>query len=78
MSVSIKLADGSDRIIHGVAARFTQLGRTEEGRDAVQQLLLLKPNFQQRGQLLIGHFVKFPEIVEQLLEGLSNAGLNLD
>jgi type VI secretion system secreted protein VgrG len=30
VSVSIKLADGSDRIIHGVAARFTQLGRTEE------------------------------------------------
>jgi len=44
----------------------------------VQQLLLLKPNFQQRGRLLIGHYVKFPEIVDQLVEGLSLAGLTID
>jgi len=60
------------------AATLGLLGRTGEGRVAIQQLLLLKPNFQQRGRLLIGHFVKFPEIVEQLVEGLSICGLNLD
>ena len=60
------------------AATLGLAGRSVEGRDAVRQLLLIKPDFKQRGQLLIGHYVKFPEIVEQLLEGLSNSGLNLD
>ena len=60
------------------AATLGLLGRTGEGRDAIQQLLFLKPNFQQRGRLLIGHYVKFPEIVEQLVEGLSICGMNLD
>lgn len=30
MTVSIRLADGSERVIHGIVARFTQLGRMEE------------------------------------------------
>jgi adenylate cyclase len=60
------------------AATLGLLGRSGEGRDAVRQLLLFKPNFQQRGRLLIGHYVKFPEIVEQLVEGLSICGMSLD
>ncbi|MFC1688203.1 hypothetical protein ACFL0N_04995 [Pseudomonadota bacterium] len=60
------------------AATLGLLGRPSEGRDAVQQLLLMKPNFQQRGRLLIGHYVKFPEIVDQLVEGLASAGLTID
>lgn len=54
------------------------MGRSAAGRDAVEQVLLLKPNFQTRGRLLIGHYVKFPEIMEQMVAGLSNAGLDLD
>jgi len=54
------------------------LGRSAEGRDVVQQLLLLKPNFQEHGRLLIGHYVKFPEIVDQLVEGLALSGLTID
>lgn len=60
------------------AATLGLLGRSAEGRDVVQQLLLLKPNFQERGRLLIGHYVKFPEIVDQLVEGLAIAGLTID
>ena len=60
------------------AATLGLLGRSAEGRDVVQQLLLLKPNFQERGRLLIGHCVKFPEIVDQLVEGLALSGLTLD
>lgn len=60
------------------AATLGLLGRPAEGREAVHQLLLLNPNFQQRGRLLIGHSVKFPEIVDQLVEGLAVAGLNID
>jgi len=65
----------------GPLARVTALGllgRAAEGRTAVDHILLLKPNFQQRGRTLIRHYVKFPEIVEQIVEGLSLAGLNLD
>jgi hypothetical protein len=60
------------------AATLGLLGRSAEGRDVVQPLLLLKPNFQERGRLLIGHYVKFPEIVDQLVEGLAIAGLTID
>ena len=60
------------------AATLGLLGRPAEGREAVDQLLLLKPDFQQRGRLLIGHSVKFPEIVDQLVEGLALAGLTID
>jgi len=38
----------------------------------------MKPNFRERGRLLIGHYVKFPEIVDQLVEGLAVAGLTID
>ena len=62
----------------GRAATLGLLGRSAEGREAVQQLLLLKPNFQERARLLIGHYVKFPEIVDQLVEGLALSGLTLD
>ena len=54
------------------------MGRAEGGRDSVKQVLQLKPDFRERGRILIGHYVKFPEITEQVLEGLSFAGLNLD
>lgn len=30
LTVSIKLADGTERVIHGISCRFVQLGRTEE------------------------------------------------
>ena len=60
------------------AATLGLLGRSAEGRDVVQQLLLLKPNFQEHGRLLIGHYVKFPEIAEQIIEGLALAGLTID
>jgi len=60
------------------AATLGLLGRSAEGRDAVQQLLLMKPGFRERGRLLIGHYVKFPEIVDQIVEGLALAGLDID
>ena len=33
--------------------------------------LVLKPNFSERGRLLIGHYIKFPDITERLTEGLN-------
>ena len=60
------------------AATLGLLGCFAEGREAVDKLLLLKPNFQERGRILIGHYVKFPDIADQIIEGLALAGLAID
>jgi hypothetical protein len=54
------------------------MGYPEKAFEEVQRLLVLKPDFAERGRLLIGHAVKFPEISERLIEGLSLAGLDID
>jgi len=60
------------------AATFGLLGRGEEGRLAAHNLLALKPDFPSRGRILIGHYIKFKEIVERTIEGLSKVGVILD
>jgi len=60
------------------AATFGQLGRVEEGKRAVENLLKLKPDFPSRGRVLIGHYIIFEEIVERVINGLRKAGLNLE
>ena len=60
------------------AATFGLLGRFEEGRRAAHNLLALKPNFPSRGRILIGHYIKFKEIVERMIEGLNKVGVNLE
>jgi len=59
------------------AAAFGQLGRIEEGREATENLLKLKPDFPTRGRVLIGHYVKFEEIVERIISGLGQCGLEI-
>jgi adenylate cyclase len=53
-------------------------GRYEEGRKFVENLLQLKPDFPSRGRVLIGHYVKFEEIVERIVHGLRRSGLNVE
>jgi adenylate cyclase len=60
------------------AATLGQLAYPEKGQEEVQRLLILKPDFTERGRALIGHAIKFPEIAEQVIEGLSLAGLDID
>jgi len=60
------------------AATLGQLGRGEEGRREARAVLALKPDFPERGRLLIRHYVKFPEIEERILEGLAASGLTLE
>jgi adenylate cyclase len=55
-----------------------QLGRRDEATAAVDEVLLAKPDFPARGRILIGHFVKFPEVMETIVDGLRKAGLELD
>ena len=60
------------------AATLGHLACPEKGHEEVQRLLVFKPNFAERGRLLIGHAIKFPEVAERVIEGLSVAGLHID
>ena len=57
------------------AAALGLLGRIAEGRQAVAELLKLKPDFQRDGPRLIRNYIKFDEILERAIEGLYNCGL---
>ncbi len=59
------------------AAAFGQTGRIEEGRQAAQTLLALKPDFPARGRILIGHYIKFDDIVGDIIDGLGKVGLTV-
>ncbi len=41
----------------------------------VQALLALKPDFTQRGRILIDRYVKFEDIVDRIIEGLDAVGI---
>ena len=60
------------------AATFGQLGRVEEGKQAVENLLKLKPYFPTRGRVLIKHYIKFEDIFENMIEGLKKVGLSIE
>jgi len=60
------------------AATLGLLGRYEEGKQYVKSLLKFKPDFPSRGRILIGHYIKFDDIVERVIEGLHEAGLKID
>ncbi|HEX2494565.1 MAG TPA: hypothetical protein VHK24_12380, partial [Steroidobacter sp.] len=53
------------------------LGRSHEARASAAELLRLKPDFPSRGRTLISHYIKCEELREQIVEGLSKAGLTL-
>jgi TolB-like protein len=60
------------------AAVLGLLGKSAEGRQAVHDLLTLKPDFPSRGGILIRHYIKFENIVERVLEGLNKVGLRIE
>jgi adenylate cyclase len=53
------------------------LGKKMKGKQALDDLLILKPDFAKRGKALIGHYIKFEDIFERLLAGMSKAGLRI-
>lgn len=59
------------------AVTLSELGRFDEARAAVRELLDLKPDFQERGVLLIRHLIKFPELEDRIVNSLARAGLAL-
>lgn len=59
------------------AATLGLLGRYEEGEKFVKMLLELKPDFLEKGRVLIGHYIKFEGIIERVIEGLSKVRLSI-
>jgi len=59
------------------AAVLGLLGRIDEGRQAVGDLLKLKADFSKHGRNLIQYYIKFDEIVEQIITGLRKCGLEI-
>ncbi len=60
------------------AITLGHIGRIKEGCRYVEEVLKLKPDFPDRGRILIRHFIKSEELVATLIEGLKKAGLDLD
>ncbi len=52
------------------ASTLGLLGNIKDGRKSAAELLKLKPNFTERGRMLIRHYIKFEDIVERVIKGL--------
>jgi adenylate cyclase len=59
------------------ASSLGLLGRTEEARVEVADLLHDKPDFGMRGRTLIGYYIKPPKVMDLVVGGLEKAGLAL-
>jgi hypothetical protein len=57
------------------AAAPSRLGRQNEAKVAVDQLLELEPDFATLGRWLISRYVKADDLVDTIIEGLGEAGL---
>jgi hypothetical protein len=53
------------------------LGRTAEAKVEVAELLRWKPDFAARGRTLIGYYIKTPDMMSRIADGLARAGLKL-
>ena len=54
------------------------LGRIEEGKKFAKDLIQLKPDFQERGRVLIGRYIKFDDIADLVIQGLDKVGVKID
>lgn len=59
------------------AATLSRLGRTEEARQAIQRLLELDPNFGRHAGSYVGRFVFDASTAKEIVEALSDAGLQV-
>jgi len=58
------------------AAALGQMGKHEEGRAALGELLKLVPDFSSQGRQLICRYVKVDDLADAIMEGLRKAGLS--
>jgi adenylate cyclase len=60
-----------------IASCLGHLGRLSDADASVMELLHAKPDFPQRGRMLIGYFIKSNELRDRIIDGLAKAGLIL-
>jgi len=60
------------------ASTLGLLGRIEEGKKFAEDLAELKPDFRQRGRILIRRYIKFDDIIDLVVEGLARVGVAID
>jgi tetratricopeptide (TPR) repeat protein len=60
------------------AAVCGYLEKIEKGRTYVRALLELKPDFEQRGRILIDRYIKFEDIADRIIEGLCKVGMDIE
>jgi len=58
-------------------ASFGLLGRVEEAIQAGKNILACKPDFAERGRVLIQHYIKFDDVVQRVIMGLEKAGIRI-
>jgi hypothetical protein len=56
------------------AAALSRLGRQNEAKAAVSQLLKLEPDFATRGRWMVSRYVKVDTLIDMIIEGLREAG----
>ena len=61
-----------------IASVCGHLEKLEEGQACVRTLLELNPDFEKRGRVLIGRYIKFEDIADRIIEGLGTLGLNIE
>jgi tetratricopeptide (TPR) repeat protein len=54
------------------------LGRTSEAKSEVVEILIQKRDFPLRGRALIGYYIKFPDVMGRIVEGLARGGMTLE
>ncbi|MEJ2137107.1 MAG: hypothetical protein P8X86_17915 [Desulfofustis sp.] len=59
------------------AAALGRMGKVHEAQNAAEELLELVPDFSSEGRELIGKYVKVPELIDKIIEGLIPAGLKI-
>lgn len=59
------------------ASVLGMLGRIDEGRQAVADLLKLKPDFPASGLSLMRYYIKFEDILDRTITGLRRCGLEI-
>ena len=60
------------------ASTFGLLNKIDEGRKYARDLLQLKPDFKERGRIMIGRYIKFDNIADLIIEGWDRVGVTVD
>jgi len=59
------------------SATLGLLGQIEQGEKSARRLMLMKPDFKDRGLILIRRYIKFDDIVEKIVKGLAVVGVKV-